>query len=68
MTPLFLGILAFVILTKSLLYLWSKRITESPSVQALAMDHRNDVVFNIFTTIFALLCAFKDFHFLLNFF
>ncbi|KAF9579351.1 hypothetical protein BGW38_004430, partial [Lunasporangiospora selenospora] len=40
------------ILVKFLLWLWCRTIKDSSSVQALAQDHLNDVVFNIFSTLF----------------
>lgn len=55
MTPFTLGILGAIIAIKLALYLWSRNITESASVQALAEDHRNDVIFNVFSTIFAVI-------------
>ncbi|KAI9312567.1 hypothetical protein BX666DRAFT_2030893 [Dichotomocladium elegans] len=41
-----LGILIFNVLIKALLWLWCRSVKGSTSVQALAQDHRNDVIFN----------------------
>jgi len=47
-----LALLAFNILVKTILWLWCRTMKDSPSVLALAQDHNNDVVFNIFSTFF----------------
>ncbi|KAF9992909.1 hypothetical protein BGZ65_011654, partial [Modicella reniformis] len=49
---LILALLAFGIMVKAVLWLWCRTMKDSPSVQALAQDHLNDVVFNVFTTFF----------------
>ncbi|KAI7880542.1 Fe2+ transporter MMT1 [Lichtheimia hyalospora FSU 10163] len=50
--PLSVAILVSNILVKGILWLWCRSIKGSSSVQALAQDHENDVVFNIASTIF----------------
>lgn len=45
-------LLALNILIKSALWLWCRTMKDSASVQALAQDHLNDVVFNVFSTLF----------------
>ncbi|KAF9366757.1 hypothetical protein BGX34_008715 [Mortierella sp. NVP85] len=47
-----LALLALNILIKAILWLWCRTMKDSPSVMALAQDHNNDVVFNIFSTFF----------------
>lgn len=47
-----LALLALNILIKFGLWLWCRTMKDSPSVQALAQDHFNDVVFNVFSTFF----------------
>lgn len=50
--PFSMAILISNILVKGVLWLWCRSIKGSSSVQALAQDHENDVVFNIASTIF----------------
>lgn len=50
--PLSVAILVSNILVKGVLWLWCRSIKGSSSVQALAQDHENDVVFNIASTVF----------------
>ncbi|KAF9436633.1 hypothetical protein BGZ76_003430 [Entomortierella beljakovae] len=45
-------LLGFNIFVKFLLWTWCRTIKDSPSVQALAQDHLNDVVFNILSIAF----------------
>ncbi|KAG0374942.1 hypothetical protein BGX24_009731 [Mortierella sp. AD032] len=45
-------LLALNIVIKFLLWLWCRTMKDSSSVLALAQDHLNDVVFNIFSTFF----------------
>lgn len=40
------------IIVKTVLWIWCLSIKGSSSVQALAQDHENDVVFNIASTVF----------------
>ncbi|KAG0239699.1 hypothetical protein B0O80DRAFT_492653 [Mortierella sp. GBAus27b] len=47
-----LSLLALNILIKAGLWLWCRTMKDSPSVLALAQDHLNDVVFNVFSTFF----------------
>ncbi|KAF9955016.1 hypothetical protein BGZ72_004102 [Mortierella alpina] len=47
-----LGLLALNILIKAALWLWCRTMKDSSSVLALAQDHLNDVVFNVFSTLF----------------
>ncbi|KAG2232574.1 cation efflux family-domain-containing protein [Thamnidium elegans] len=54
LSPLALGLLVANIVIKGVLWLWCLTVKGSSSVQALAQDHENDVVFNIATTIFPL--------------
>ncbi|KAK9703640.1 hypothetical protein K7432_010627 [Basidiobolus ranarum] len=44
------------VIIKFFLWLWCRTMTSS-SVQALAQDHMNDVVFNIFSTVFPILAT-----------
>ena len=48
------GILILIanIIIKGVLWFWCWTIKDSSSVQALAQDHENDVVFNVASTIF----------------
>jgi len=48
-------LLGVVIITKFILWYWCKGIYESESAQALAQDHGNDILFNIVTTIIAVI-------------
>lgn len=50
--PLSVAILVSNIIVKGVLWLWCRSIKGSSSVQALAQDHENDVVFNIASTVF----------------
>ncbi|RUS29592.1 hypothetical protein BC938DRAFT_480473 [Jimgerdemannia flammicorona] len=52
LSPLSLGLLIINIVVKSALWIWCRSIKGSSSVQALAQDHENDVVFNVASTIF----------------
>lgn len=45
-------LLALNIVIKFLLWLWCRTMKDSSSVLALAQDHLNDVVFNVFSTFF----------------
>ncbi|KAF9415173.1 hypothetical protein BGZ94_000160 [Podila epigama] len=54
-------LLGLNILIKTLLWLWCRTMTDSASVQALAQDHLNDVVFNVFSTLFPLAGQYLDF-------
>ncbi|CAO3575143.1 unnamed protein product [Mortierella alpina] len=47
-----LTLLALNILIKAALWLWCRTMKDSSSVLALAQDHLNDVVFNVFSTLF----------------
>ncbi|KAF9986504.1 hypothetical protein BGZ75_001765 [Mortierella antarctica] len=47
-----LALLALNILIKTALWLWCRTMKDSSSVLALAQDHLNDVVFNVFSTLF----------------
>lgn len=47
-----LSILGANIVIKALLWIWCLSVKGSSSVQALAQDHENDVVFNVAGTIF----------------
>ncbi|KAI1311550.1 hypothetical protein EDD11_003432 [Mortierella claussenii] len=47
-----LTLLALNILVKFALWVWCRTMKDSSSVQALAQDHLNDVVFNVFSTLF----------------
>lgn len=53
--PVALALLGANILIKGVLWLWCMTIKGSSSVQALAQDHENDVVFNIASTIFPII-------------
>jgi len=48
-------LLITIVISKFILWVWCKNITESTSVQALAQDHSNDILFNIVTTIVAII-------------
>lgn len=50
-------LLGVVIITKFILWYWCKGIYESESAQALAQDHGNDILFNIVTTIIAVIAS-----------
>lgn len=52
LSPLGLGLLIANIVIKGILWIWCTTIKGSSSVQALAQDHENDVVFNVASTIF----------------
>lgn len=52
LSPIAIGLLVANIIIKGVLWLWCLTIKGSSSVQALAQDHENDVVFNIASTIF----------------
>ncbi|KAG0199016.1 hypothetical protein BGX28_007625 [Mortierella sp. GBA30] len=52
LSVIILSLLALNILIKSALWLWCRTMRDSSSVQALAQDHLNDVVFNVFSTLF----------------
>jgi len=51
------SLLGTIVLSKFLLWLWCRNIQESDSVQALAQDHSNDILFNIVTTIVAVISS-----------
>lgn len=55
LSPIALFLLGSNIVIKGLLWIWCASIKGSSSVQALAQDHENDVVFNIASTIFPVL-------------
>ncbi|KAI7901359.1 uncharacterized protein BX663DRAFT_514213 [Cokeromyces recurvatus] len=57
LSPVALALLGANILIKGLLWIWCLTIKGSSSVQALAQDHENDVVFNIASTIFPVLAV-----------
>ena len=50
--PIAMILLVANIVIKGILWLWCLTVKGSSSVQALAQDHENDVVFNIASTIF----------------
>jgi len=50
-------LLGAVIISKFILWCWCKSIHESESAQALAQDHGNDILFNIVTTIIAVIAS-----------
>jgi len=50
-------LLLTIVISKLLLWLWCRNIHESESVQALAQDHSNDILFNIVTTIVAIIAS-----------
>jgi len=50
-------LLITIVVTKFILWIWCKNITESTSVQALAQDHSNDILFNVVTTIVAIIAS-----------
>jgi len=50
-------LLITIVVTKTILWLWCRTINESTSVQALAQDHSNDILFNIVTTIIAIIAS-----------
>lgn len=52
LSPIALALLAANIIIKAVLWIWCSTIKGSSSVQALAQDHENDVVFNIASSIF----------------
>lgn len=54
LSPLAVGLLGANIVVKGVLWFWCSTVKGSSSVQALAQDHENDVVFNIASTIFPL--------------
>lgn len=55
LSPIAVILLVANIVIKGILWLWCLTIKGSSSVQALAQDHENDVVFNIASTIFPIL-------------
>ncbi|CAO3657063.1 unnamed protein product [Mucor hiemalis] len=57
LSPIALFLLGSNIVIKGLLWIWCASIKGSSSVQALAQDHENDVVFNIASTIFPVLAV-----------
>lgn len=65
LSPLAVGLLAANIVVKGVLWFWCLTVKGSSSVQALAQDHENDVVFNIASTIFPLFGEFSFSFFLL---
>lgn len=60
LSPIALLLLASNIIIKGILWIWCASVKGSSSVQALAQDHENDVVFNIASTIFPVLGIRKD--------
>ncbi|CAO3596026.1 unnamed protein product [Absidia cylindrospora] len=52
-----IGLLLGNILIKAALWLWCARVKGSSSVQVLAQDHRNDVVFNSASAIFPIIAV-----------
>ncbi|KAK9767204.1 hypothetical protein K7432_003169 [Basidiobolus ranarum] len=56
MSPLTIMLLFSNIVVKFLLWIWCRTMTSS-SVQALAQDHMNDVVFNVFSTVFPIVAT-----------
>lgn len=54
-------LLAVNILIKTALWLWCRTMKDSSSVLALAQDHLNDVVFNVFSTLFPVAGQFLGF-------
>ncbi|KAG0258955.1 hypothetical protein BG011_002958 [Mortierella polycephala] len=54
-------LLALNILVKLALWLWCRTMKDSSSVQALAQDHLNDVIFNVFSTLFPVVGQFLEF-------
>lgn len=63
LSPLSLALLTANIIVKGILWLWCLTVKGSSSVQALAQDHENDVVFNIASTIFPVIGKFFFFLF-----
>ncbi|KAF9194553.1 hypothetical protein BGZ51_009116 [Haplosporangium sp. Z 767] len=61
LSAMILLLLALNILIKSALWLWCRTMKDSSSVQALAQDHLNDVVFNLFSTLFPVMGQFLGF-------
>ncbi|KAI8394106.1 cation efflux family-domain-containing protein [Radiomyces spectabilis] len=57
LSPLALALLISNIVLKGILWIWCLTIRGSSSVQALAQDHGNDVVFNIASTIFPVIAV-----------
>ncbi|KAG0318273.1 hypothetical protein BGZ99_005793 [Dissophora globulifera] len=54
-------LLGLNILVKFALWAWCRTMKDSSSVQALAQDHLNDVVFNVFSTLFPVAGQFLGF-------
>ncbi|KAF9095689.1 hypothetical protein BGX23_000100 [Mortierella sp. AD031] len=54
-------LLALNIVIKFMLWLWCRTMKDSSSVLALAQDHLNDVVFNVFSTFFPVAGQFLGF-------
>jgi len=52
LSPLSIALLVINIVVKAALWVWCSSIRGSPSVQALAQDHENDVVFNVAGMVF----------------
>ncbi|CEP14025.1 hypothetical protein [Parasitella parasitica] len=57
LSPIAVILLAANIIIKGILWLWCLTVKGSSSVQALAQDHENDVIFNIASTIFPVLAV-----------
>lgn len=55
LSPLSITVLIANIVVKAALWAWCSSIKGSSSVQALAQDHENDVVFNVVSTVFAII-------------
>jgi divalent metal cation (Fe/Co/Zn/Cd) transporter len=62
--PMAISLLVANIVIKGALWLWCTTIKGSSSVQALAQDHENDVVFNIASTIFPVIAVWADYSWL----
>lgn len=60
LSPTAISLLIANILIKAILWLWCLTVKGSSSVQALAQDHENDVVFNIASTIFPVIGNLKN--------
>ncbi|OAD06060.1 hypothetical protein MUCCIDRAFT_119638, partial [Mucor lusitanicus CBS 277.49] len=57
LSPIAVALLLANIVIKGILWVWCLTIKGSSSVQALAQDHENDVVFNIASTIFPVIAV-----------
>jgi len=52
-----ISLLALIVISKFILWIWCRAIHESTAAQALAQDHSNDILFNIVTTIIAVIAS-----------